>query len=98
MHEEALLKDLHRKLAELAAEHPGERITRVTLSVGALSHLTDHGVRSRWAETVRDTGAEDARLELRQRNDPSDPLALGIVLESIGLEPTPSLAKPVRGR
>ena len=90
--------DLRRKIGELAGAHPGERISRVTLAVGAMSHLTEPALRARWEEMIRGTGAEGARLEVRWREDPTDPRAQGVVLESVGLEPAEAPTKAVSVR
>ena len=97
MHEEALLRDLRNKLAELSQGLEGERIRRVTLRLGALSHLTEPALRARWPETTEGTGAEGAELVIVPGSDLSDPSALGVVLASVGLEPTRVDAKAERG-
>jgi len=96
MHEEALLRDLRRKLEEIGRDHPGERIRRVTLRVGALSHLTAPALRARWAETTARTPAESSELVVEVGRDPHDPGALGVVLASVALTgPSPG-AKEAR--
>ncbi len=80
MHEEALLRDLRRKVQELAKLEPGAEISRVALWVGALSHVTEETLRSRWPTVVEGTSARTARLEVEVSNDLDDPRASGIVL------------------
>jgi hydrogenase nickel incorporation protein HypA/HybF len=85
MHEEALLRDLRRKLEEIGRDHPTDRIGRVTLRIGALSHLTEPILRTRWAETTSGTAAAGAELLIETSRDQGDPGALGVVLASVAL-------------
>lgn len=86
MHEEALLKDLRRKLEELGRRESVDRITGVRLWVGALAHVPEETLRRRWAETVRGTVAEGSRLEVETSDDLADPRAAGIVLLQIDVD------------
>lgn len=86
MHEEALFKDLRRKIGEIAATQGVRRIERVTLWVGALSHLTEAHLREDWPRVVEGTAAEHCTLEVKVSNDLNDPRAQSVVLESVGVE------------
>ena len=100
MHEEALFRDLRRKLEELGREHRGERITRVRIWVGALSHVSAPMIQDRWPGIVADTPARSACLEVEVSTDPHDPRAEGIVLADIDLveaSAAPSLPPPHQG-
>lgn len=94
MHEEALLRDLRRKIEEVAAHSPAHRITRVAIEIGALSHVTERALRSRWAETTAATAAEGSRLEVRTRTDPQDPRASDLRLLEVDVAPE----SPASGR
>jgi hydrogenase nickel incorporation protein HypA/HybF len=83
MHEEALLRDLRRKLDEVARAEGGVRIVRVRLWVGALAHVSADGVRRRWPELVAGTPAEASTLEIVVSDDPSGPYAEAIRLEDV---------------
>ena len=83
MHEEALFADLTRKVEEVAREHHLRRVSRVRLRVGALSHLTEEGLRRRWELAVRGTIAEGAALVVETSRDPTDPRAADVLLESL---------------
>jgi hydrogenase nickel incorporation protein HypA/HybF len=85
MHEEALLRDLRRKLAEISDRERPSRISRVVLWVGALAHVTEATLRSAWTRTTDGTGAEGATLEVEVSNDPENPRAQGIVLARVDL-------------
>lgn len=88
MHEEALFRDLRRRLEAVAAEQRVTRIRAVSIWVGALSHVTEASVRARWDETVRGSPAEGARLSVEVSEDPSDPRAQGVVLRDVAVEET----------
>jgi hydrogenase nickel incorporation protein HypA/HybF len=83
MHEEALLRDLRRKLEEIALQEQVDRIARVTLWVGALAHVSEATLRDRWPEVVEGTAAENAGLEVETSTDLADPRAGGIVLARV---------------
>jgi hydrogenase nickel incorporation protein HypA/HybF len=83
MHEEALLRDLRRRIERIAGEQDAPEISRVALWVGALSHISEETLRSRWPDTVAGTPAERARLDLRFSTDLDDPRAAGIVLTEV---------------
>lgn len=86
MHEEALFKDLRLKIEELAAGQGSRRIVRVTLWLGALSHLTEGHLREDWPRVVEGTAAERAALDIQVSNDMDDPRASSVVLVSVGVE------------
>ncbi len=88
MHEEALLRDLVRKVGEVAHAHRAERVTRVRLWVGAFAHLSPPQLRERWTTAAADTPAERAELDIEFSHDTSDPRATGIVLVSVDAEPS----------
>jgi hydrogenase nickel incorporation protein HypA/HybF len=94
MHEEVLLRDLRRKLEEVAAGHPAHRITRVAIEVGALSHVTERALRARWSETTGGTAAEGSRLEVRSLSDPHDPRAAELRLVEVDVASEPRGPSP----
>jgi hydrogenase nickel incorporation protein HypA/HybF len=94
MHEEALLRDLRRKLVELSSRDRGVSIRRVRLWVGALAHVSPEALRRRWSEVVDGTPAGSAELDLVISDDPAHPDAQGIRLVEIGVE-EPNEAPPI---
>jgi hydrogenase nickel incorporation protein HypA/HybF len=86
MHEEALLRDLRRKLEEVASAEGGAPIVRVRLWVGALAHVTPEGLRRRWPELIANTPARAAILTIDTSDDPMDPHAQGIRLEEVTVD------------
>ena len=96
MHEEALLRDLRRKIVEVARREGDAPVLRVRLWVGALSHVTPEGLRRRWPEVVAGTPAEDARLEIDLSDRESDPGAQSIRLVDMTVDDPPP--HPASGR
>jgi hydrogenase nickel incorporation protein HypA/HybF len=85
MHEEALLRDVLRKVEEVARADPHARIVRARVWVGALSHFSESGLRNRWPTATRGTVAEGSEVEVRVSTDPHDPRAGELVLENVTL-------------
>jgi hydrogenase nickel incorporation protein HypA/HybF len=83
MHEQAMYRDLLRKVTEVAQDERAGRVTRVRLWVGALSHLTEPQLLAQWPEVTRGTVAEGATLEVQVSSDPDDPRAQSVVLTSL---------------
>jgi hydrogenase nickel incorporation protein HypA/HybF len=87
MHEEALLKDLRRKVEEVALAQGALKVSRVSIWVGALSHLTEEQLRARWPELMAGSVAEGSELEVDHSTDLDDSRAQGIILKSLNLIP-----------
>jgi hydrogenase nickel incorporation protein HypA/HybF len=83
MHEEALLRHLLEKVVEVARANGLERVRRVRLWVGAFAHLSEDQLRARWALASAGTVAEGSTLDLEVSDDPTDPRAQEIVLQSL---------------
>jgi hydrogenase nickel incorporation protein HypA/HybF len=86
MHEEALLKDLRRKIVEVARENGAEHVTRVRLWVGALCELNESGLKAAWPRTTKGTAAERSVLEVETSKDLHDPRAEDVILTSLDVE------------
>ncbi len=86
MHEERLLRELHRKLAELAPVGGPVRVTAVRLRVGALAHVPESTLRSRWPEVTEGTRAGASRLEITTASEITDPNSAGILLVSVDVD------------
>lgn len=85
MHEETLLQDLVRKVGEVERAHPGEKVRRVRIWVGALSHLNGATIRSRWPLAAQGTSLEFAEIEVETSTDVGDPRAQAVRLLSVDL-------------
>ena len=83
MHEYGLVEDLVRKVGRIAAAEGAVRVTRVRLWAGALTHLSEPNLRSLWAELARGSVASGAELLITVSDDPSDPRAQSLLLQSV---------------
>lgn len=87
MHEEALLRDVMRKVEEVARANGGAPVTRVRLWVGALSHCSEATFCERWALATRSTFLEGSRVEVEMSSDLRDPRAGAVILRSVEVAP-----------
>jgi len=81
-----MLQDLVRRAQEVARRERAERVTRVRIWVGALSHLAGPELEARWAHAVRGTSLEGARVEIEVSPDRSDPNAEAVMLRSLDVD------------
>ena len=86
MHETALVRDLMHQLQRIAEAEGAERIARVRVWLGALSHMSRDHFAQHFDEAARGTAAEGAALAVTVSEDPDDPQAQTVVLESVELE------------
>lgn len=85
MHEEALLRDLLRKVEEVARAQGSPRVARVRVWVGALAHFSETGLKNRWSIATHGTLAEGSQLEVSMSLDPNDPRSTELVLVSVDI-------------
>jgi hydrogenase nickel incorporation protein HypA/HybF len=64
MHEFHLMADLMKKIEKVAADNQAEKVTRVGVWLGALSHITPEHFREHFVDGARGTIAEGAELEV----------------------------------
>jgi hydrogenase nickel incorporation protein HypA/HybF len=83
MHELSLLADLFRKIESVARREQASAVTRVTVRIGALCHLSPSHLREHFARAAQGTIAEGARLDIEALTDITDPHAQEIILESV---------------
>jgi hydrogenase nickel incorporation protein HypA/HybF len=86
MHERALMSDLMREIEAVARADGADRVTRVSVRLGALSHFTPEHFREHFADASRGTLAEGAVVDAVLADDLDDPRAGGVVLESLEVE------------
>jgi hydrogenase nickel incorporation protein HypA/HybF len=86
VHEKRLMDHLMREIEVRARAEGGERVTRVRVRLGALSHFTGEHFREHFEDASRGTVAEGARVEAEVGLDPTDPAAQGVVLEELDVE------------
>lgn len=89
MHERALTRDLLRRIEEVARAGGATRVTRVSVRLGSLTHLTPE----HFEEAARGTIAEGAELDALVDGDSADAHARDVVLDAVEVEvPEPAAA------
>lgn len=86
MHERALIEDVTRKVQQLAAADGADRVTRVQVRLGALSHFTPEHFREHFDDAARGTLADGAEVVATLDPDIRAAYAGDVVLESIEVE------------
>lgn len=86
MHETSLVRDLIRKVELLAAQQNAARVVGMKLRLGALTQMSPGHFREHFEQAARGTLAENARLDLLLGEDPGDPQAQDVVLESLEID------------
>lgn len=88
MHEFSLLKDLLRKIENIAQENGSDQVIGVKVKLGALAHISPSHLREHFDQAVVGTVAEGARLDIEALHDERDPHAQDIVLDSVEVAET----------
>jgi len=83
MHEASLLVNLMHKIESVAKENNSSKVTKVKVTLGALSHFTEDHFREHFESSSRGTVAEGARLDVTSLTDIHHPLAQEVILESV---------------
>jgi hydrogenase nickel incorporation protein HypA/HybF len=86
MHEASLMADLLRMITTLAAQEEAEKVTRVQVTLGALSHVSPEHFRFHFTQAVLGTIAAGADLDIQVRTDITEPQAQEIRLTGIEVE------------
>jgi len=86
MHEMSLMADLLRRVERIAEEQGGGRIARLTVRLGALSHLSPSHFRDHFDRASTGTKAEGAALDIHTSSDIGDSRAQDVLLESVEVE------------
>lgn len=86
MHETGIVRDLVRKLENVAADAGAEAVSGVEVWLGALSQFTPHHFREHFADEAKGTIAEGARLDILTSDDVANPDALHVVIRNVDLE------------
>ena len=79
-------EDLVHRLQKVAADAGAQRVASATVWLGALSQFSPEHLREHFLDEARGTVAEGAMLAIEQSNDPLDPAAQHVVIESVELE------------
>jgi hydrogenase nickel incorporation protein HypA/HybF len=86
MHETGMVRNLIRRLEQAAIEAGAERISIVSVRLGALSQMSPSHFRDHFCEEAAGTAAEQAELRIETSDDISDPHAQDVLIESLTLE------------
>ncbi len=86
MHEQRLMTGLMRQVREIAAAEGAQRVVKVTVWLGALSHMSADHFSEHFGDRAVGSLAEGAELECFASNDIHDPRALDVVLKGIEVE------------
>lgn len=85
MHEAHLMRDLMRRIVQVAADEGGGRVLRVHVWLGALSHFSPEHFAEHFAEASPGTVAEGAETVCHLSADVNHPDAQGVRLVSLEL-------------
>jgi len=86
MHEKSLMTGLMKKIADLAAAENASKVTRVSVWLGALSHMSESHFTEHFLESSRGHIAEGAQLQIECSEDHQHPNAMDILLKEIDVE------------
>ncbi len=85
MHESGLMSDLMNKITEVAQREGAQGVKSITVSLGALSHLTPEHFREHFEDAAAGSIAEGAVLNITCETNLTASDAQGIRLESLEL-------------
>jgi len=88
MHEQALMRDLIRRVVAVAESEGATGVTKVSVRLGVLSHFTPDHFKEHFRDSARGTIAEGAVVEAVLETSATAPHAQGVVLESVEVEET----------
>ena len=86
MHEKHVTGDIVRKLESIALAEGGQRVTRIRVRLGALSHFTPEHFREHFEAAAAGTLAEGAEVQAELTTDPTALGAQDVLLETVELE------------
>ncbi len=83
MHEHSLMNNLMNKILSLAEKENATRVTKVSVKLGALSHMSPEHFKEHFDISAKGTIAENAVIDAEEARDINDPNAQTILLKSI---------------
>lgn len=86
MHETGIVRGLVRQLERVTREAGAERVSRVTVWLGALSQFSEHHFREHFDDESPGTCAEGAELVVEVSDDVSHPDAQAVVIRSVDVD------------
>jgi hydrogenase nickel incorporation protein HypA/HybF len=86
MHEHALMTSLMRQVKEVAAAEGARKVVKVSVWLGALSHMSPEHFGHHFEDAAAGSIADGAELDCVASDDIHDPRALDVVLRDIEVE------------
>ncbi len=86
MHEHALVANLIRQVDRIAAAEGARRVTRISVWLGALSHMSPEHFREHFEQDAAGSIAEGAELDCAVSHDITDPSAQDVILKDVEVE------------
>lgn len=83
MHEHSLMNNLMNKILSLAEQENAIEVTKVSVKLGALSHMSPEHFKEHFDISAKGTIAENAIIDAEEAHDMNDPNAQTILLKSI---------------
>lgn len=83
MHEKSLMDNLMNKILILAEKEKAAKVTKVSVKLGALSHMSAEHFKEHFEIASQRTIAEHAEIDAEESQDMRDPDAQVILLKSI---------------
>lgn len=83
MHEHSLMNNLMSKILGLAEKEQAGQVTKVSVKLGALSHMSAEHFKEHFDIAAKGTIAENATIDAEEAQDMHDPHAQTILLKSI---------------
>ena len=85
MHELSIVRDVIARAESLAAQCGGRSVTRLRISIGLLTGIEPETFRDQFRLLADETTLGTPELEISVFDDVTNPLATGVVLESISV-------------
>jgi hydrogenase nickel incorporation protein HypA/HybF len=86
MHEHALVANLIRQVDKIAAAEGARRVTRISVWLGALSHMSPEHFRVHFDQDAAGSIAEGAALDCAVSDDIADPNAMDVLIKDVEVE------------
>jgi hydrogenase nickel incorporation protein HypA/HybF len=83
MHEKYVIDNLMKKVLEIAEKERAKKVVRVSVTLGALSHMSHDHFKEHFDIAAKGTIAQDAEIDSEESKDEKDPNAMTVVLKSI---------------
>lgn len=83
MHEKHVIDDVVKKIEDLAREQNATKVVKISVKLGALSHMSAEHFKEHFDMATVGSIAQDAEIEAEESQDIHDPHATGVVLKSI---------------